>query len=102
MRARAFAALLAAGLAAPALADDTAALRAELKRLAERIEALERQNKEMEKALTTERISEQDPDTWIAAVRSARARGQAGAGRPIREPRRQATWWPGVDVCAGD
>ncbi len=62
MRARAFAALLAAGLAAPALADDTAALRAELKRLAERIEALERQNKEMEKALTTERISEQEPE----------------------------------------
>lgn len=59
-------ALLAAGVAAafalPAAADDTATLRAELKRLAERIEALERQNQEMEKALATERLSENEPE----------------------------------------
>ena len=70
MRARLMAALLAAGTALPAAADDTAALRAELKRLAERIEALEKQNAEMEKALASERVSESEPEviTRLKAV----------------------------------
>ncbi len=55
--------LLAVGLATPAwAADDTAALREELRRLAERIESLERQNRELEKALVTDRISEREPE----------------------------------------
>ncbi|MCX7169254.1 MAG: carbohydrate porin, partial [Proteobacteria bacterium] len=58
---------------APALvfaADDIAALRAEFRRLAERIETLERQNQEMEKALATERLSEREPEivTRLKAV----------------------------------
>jgi len=71
MRRLLFAALLAAGLATPAFAaDDTAALRAELKRLADRIEALEKQNKEMESALATDRLSEREPEvvTRLKAV----------------------------------
>jgi hypothetical protein len=70
MRAHLTVAAVAAALALPAVADDTAALRAELKRLAERIEALERQNAEMEKALATERVSETEPEvvTRLKAV----------------------------------
>jgi hypothetical protein len=70
MRTKLMAALLAAGLALPALADDTAALRAELKRLADRIEALEKHNKELEQSLATERVSEQEPEvvTRLKAV----------------------------------
>jgi len=70
MRRTVIAALVAAGLAAPAFADDTTALRAELKRLADRIEALEKQNKDMEKALATERLSEKEPEvvTRLKAV----------------------------------
>ncbi|MFA7293751.1 MAG: carbohydrate porin [Rhodocyclaceae bacterium] len=51
-------------------ADDIAALKAEFKRLAERIETLERQNLEMEKALSTERLSEREPEivTRLKAV----------------------------------
>lgn len=61
---------LAAAPAFAAPADETAVLMAELKRLAARIEALEQQNKEMEKALTTERISEREPEivTRLKAV----------------------------------
>lgn len=62
---------LAAAIATPALAaDDMAALKAELKRLAERIESLERHNKEMEQALATERLSEKEPEiaTRLKAV----------------------------------
>lgn len=66
------AALAAALMATPAMAadDDLAALKAELKRLAERVETLERHNKEMEKALTTEHISEREPEiaTRLKAV----------------------------------
>ncbi len=65
------AAALALALPAPAFAaDDIAALKAELRRLAERIEALETQNREMEKALATERISEKEPEvvTRLKAV----------------------------------
>lgn len=55
------AATLAAGFAVPAVAADDAVL-AELKRLAERIEALEKQNKALERALASERISEKEPE----------------------------------------
>lgn len=69
MRTKLMAALLAAGFAAPAFASDAAVL-AELKRLTERIEALEKQNKELEKSLATERLSEQEPElvTRLKAV----------------------------------
>ncbi|MDP2752094.1 MAG: carbohydrate porin [Rhodocyclaceae bacterium] len=61
---------LAAGLAMPVLANDNAALLAEMKRLIERVEALEKQNKEMEKSLTSDRISEREPEvvTRLKAV----------------------------------
>lgn len=70
MRGKILAGLLAAGLAAPVLADGNAELLAELRRLAARVEALEAQNKEMEKALTSERLSEREPEivTRLKAV----------------------------------
>jgi len=51
-------------------ADDIAALKAEFKRLAERIESLERRNQETEQALATERLSEREPEivTRLKAV----------------------------------
>ncbi|TRZ66586.1 MAG: transporter [Rhodocyclaceae bacterium] len=51
-------------------ADDISALKAELQRLAERIETLERHNKETELALATERLSEREPEivTRLKAV----------------------------------
>ena len=55
----------------PALAaDDLTALKAELTRLAERIAALEGHNKELEKALATDRLSEREPEvvTRLKAV----------------------------------
>jgi hypothetical protein len=56
-------AAVAGSLAWPAFAaEDMAVLKAELKRLSERIENLERQNKDVEKALTTERLSEKEPE----------------------------------------
>lgn len=64
-------AALTAAVAMPAAAaDDTAALLAELKRIAQRVEALEQQNKEMEKSLASERISENEPEviTRLKAV----------------------------------
>lgn len=56
--------------AGPAAAEDTQALMAELKRLSARIEALEMQNREMEKSLATERLSEKEPEvvTRLKAV----------------------------------
>lgn len=55
--------VIAAAVTMPAAAaDDTAALLAELKRLTQRVEALEQQNKEMEKSLASERISENEPE----------------------------------------
>lgn len=67
-------ALALALAASPALAavDEAAALKAELARLAARIEALEQQNKDMEKALASERISEREPElvTRLKAVES--------------------------------
>jgi hypothetical protein len=62
MRRNLIAALLAAGFAMPAVANDLATVLAEMKRLATRIEALEQQNKELEKALASERLSEKEPE----------------------------------------
>ncbi|OHC70237.1 MAG: hypothetical protein A2045_14655 [Rhodocyclales bacterium GWA2_65_20] len=69
-------AAVAGAFALPALptlaADDMnmTLLKGELKRLAERIEQLERSNKDMEKALNTERLSEKEPEvvTRLKAV----------------------------------
>ena len=70
MRVRLIVALLAAGFAAPVLADDMAAVLAEMKRLAARVEALEQQNRVLEKSLATERLSETEPEiaTRLKAV----------------------------------
>ncbi|MRR08686.1 transporter [bacterium] len=72
MMAALVAALGGLACASPALAQggDAKALLAEIRRLAERVEALERQNKDMEKALTTERLSEKEPEvvTRLKAV----------------------------------
>lgn len=47
----------------PAFADDdTQALRAEIKRLALRLEALEKHDQEMERALASDRVSEKEPE----------------------------------------
>lgn len=69
MRRKVLAATLAAGFAMPVVAADDAVLE-ELKRLSARIEALEQQNKELEKALATEHISEREPEltTRLKAV----------------------------------
>jgi high affinity Mn2+ porin len=49
--------------AAPAFAaDDIDSLKAELKRLSERLEALERHNREVEKALASDRVREKEPE----------------------------------------
>lgn len=65
-RRKAMAAAIAATLALPVAtafaADDTAAVMAELKRLAARVEALEQHNRELEKALASERFSEREPE----------------------------------------
>ncbi|MDP1735142.1 MAG: carbohydrate porin [Sulfuritalea sp.] len=70
MKHKLIAALLAAGFAAPVLANDMAAVLAEMKRLSTRIETLEKQNKDMEKALDTQRLSEKEPElvTRLKAV----------------------------------
>lgn len=83
MRAKLMAAAAATALALPAAADDTAALRAELERLAERIEALERQNRELGKALATERLSENEPElaTRLKAVESQTLAMQKPVGK---------------------
>ncbi len=65
--------LTAAPLPASALSTDAQgneALMAELRRLADRIETLERQNRDMEKALATDRLSEREPEiiTRLKAV----------------------------------
>jgi hypothetical protein len=75
---------LAAAPTFAAVGDDAAALRAELQRLAARIEALEQQNKEMEKALATERISEKEPElvTRLKAVETQSA-GMLKSARTI-------------------
>ncbi|MBK7136309.1 MAG: carbohydrate porin [Rhodocyclales bacterium] len=67
----ALAAALLVGSAGPAVAnDDMKAVLAEMKRLADRVEALERQNKDLEKSLATERLSEKEPEiaTRLKAV----------------------------------
>lgn len=70
MHVRHLAAAIALAAGTAFAGDDTAALQAELRRLADRIEALEKQNREMEKALGTERISEKEPEivTRLKAV----------------------------------
>ena len=62
MRLKPIAAILAAAFAMPAAADDMSTVMAEMKRLAARVEALEQQNKALEKALASERISEKEPE----------------------------------------
>lgn len=62
MRAKPLALALALAAGPTFAANDTNVLLAELKRLAERVEALEKQNKEMEKSLASERISEKEPE----------------------------------------
>ena len=63
---------MAASVATAALAadDEMAALKAEFKRLAERIEALERHNKELASSLASDRVSEREPElaTRLKAV----------------------------------
>ncbi|CAB1369641.1 carbohydrate porin [Denitratisoma oestradiolicum] len=64
-------AAMAGAFALPACAnDDLSVLKAELKRLSERIESLERQNREMEKSLDSQRVSESEPElvTRLKAV----------------------------------
>jgi high affinity Mn2+ porin len=64
-------ALAAALIAGPAAAsDDMKAVLAEMKRLADRVESLEKQNKELEKSLASERLSEKEPEiaTRLKAV----------------------------------
>ena len=59
---------LAAGPAAAS--DDMKALLAEVKRLADRVDSLEKNNRELEKSLATERLSEKEPEivTRLKAV----------------------------------
>lgn len=66
----AMAVALAAGPAAAATSEEMKALLAEVKRLAGRVEALEKQNKELEQSLSTERVSEKEPEiaTRLKAV----------------------------------
>ena len=64
-------ALAAALCVGPAAAsDDMKAVLAEMKRLADRVESLEKHNKELEKSLSTERLSEKEPEiaTRLKAV----------------------------------
>jgi hypothetical protein len=70
MRRKVLAAALAAGVAMPAAADDMTTVLAEMKRLSARVEALEKQNRDLEEALASERISEKDPElaTRVKAV----------------------------------
>lgn len=64
------AAALAVSLSLPAAADDISELKAELKRLAERLEAIEQHNRELEQSLASERISANEPEliTRLKAV----------------------------------
>jgi len=64
-------ALAVALIAGPAAAsDDMKAVLAEMKRLADRVDSLEKHNKELEKSLSTERLSEKEPEiaTRLKAV----------------------------------
>jgi hypothetical protein len=72
MRVKLIAVLLAAGFAMPSAADDLATVLAEMKRLSARVEALEQQNKELEKALSSERLSAKEPElaTRVKATES--------------------------------
>lgn len=63
-------AAVAGAFALPAAADDLSVLKAELKRLAERIESLERHNTELATALDSQRVSDKEPEiaTRLKAV----------------------------------
>ena len=64
------AALFVASAGPAAASDDMKAVLAEMKRLADRVEALEKNNIELEKSLATERLSEKEPEiaTRLKAV----------------------------------
>jgi hypothetical protein len=63
-------ALFAGSAGSASASEDMKAVLAEMKRLADRVEALEKQNKELEKSLSTERLSEKEPEiaTRLKAV----------------------------------
>jgi len=83
MRVKLIVAFLAVGLATPAMANDMTAVLAEMKRLATRIEALEQQNKELEKALATERLSEREPEL-VTRLKAAESQTLAMQG-PVKK-----------------
>ena len=64
------AAALAVSLSLPAAADDISELKAELKRLAERLATIEQHNRELEQSLASERVSANEPEliTRLKAV----------------------------------
>ncbi|OGS91256.1 MAG: transporter [Gallionellales bacterium GWA2_60_18] len=64
------AAVLAVSFSLPAAADDLTELKAELKRLSERLATMEQHNRELEKSLASERVSESEPEivTRLKAV----------------------------------
>lgn len=70
MRLKPIALALALAAGPACAAEDTKVLLAELKRLAERVAALEQQNRDMEKSLASERLSEKEPEvvTRLKAV----------------------------------
>jgi len=77
------AAFVAAGFAMPAVANDMNAVLAEMRRLADRVEALEKHNRELEKALATDRLSENEPEL---ATRLKAAEAQALAmQKPVKQ-----------------
>lgn len=57
-------------LSLPAAADDINALKAELKRLTERLEAIEQRNRKLEQSLASERINANKPERTTQAVES--------------------------------
>jgi len=85
MRLRILAASIAAIAITSARADDTATLRNELQRLAQRIEALEMRNKDLEKALASDRLSEAEPEvaTRLKAV-EMQALGMLKSARTVQ------------------
>jgi high affinity Mn2+ porin len=66
----------ASAAALPAQANDLAQMQALMAKLAERVEALEKRNAELENALTTERLSEREPEV-ATRLKALEARTQA-------------------------
>ncbi len=83
MRRKMIAAALAAGFAMPVVANDMAPVLAEMKRLSARVEALEQQNKDLEKALASERVSEKEPEL-ATRLKAAETQALAMQG-PVRK-----------------